>query len=77
MSRRRIAWYEYLERFRACSMRRRFTLCSCKYGVSQGFDGRDEIAFVMSGACLSRRLERVEFDQIRQAGWWLCNERFR
>ena len=29
-------------------------------GVDQGFDGRDESGFVMSGACLSRRLERVE-----------------
>ena len=35
-------------------------LSSRRYGVNQGFDGRDEIGFVMSGACLSSRLEKVE-----------------
>ena len=30
------------------------------YGVNRGLDSRDEIGLVMSGACLSSRLERVE-----------------
>ena len=43
-------------------MRRRVALSSCRYEVNHGFDGRDEIGFVMSGACLSSRLVRVEFN---------------
>ena len=46
--------------FPCFSMRRRVALSSCGYGVNQGLDGRDEIGFVMSGTCLSSRLERVE-----------------
>ena len=46
--------------FPSFSMRRRVALSSCRYGVNQGFDGRDESGFVISGACLSRRLDRVE-----------------
>ena len=60
MSRRRMAWYESLERFHAFSMQRRVALSSCRYEVNHGFDGRDEIGFVMGGACLSSRLKRVE-----------------
>ena len=55
-----MAWYESLERFHAFSMRRRVALSSCRYEVNHGFDGRDEIGFVMGGACLSSRLKRVE-----------------
>ena len=46
--------------FPCFSMRRRVALSSCRYGVNQVLDCRDEIGFVMSSAYLSSRLERVE-----------------